>query len=553
MKKKVKTKAKKLLNIFLVIAILISQFSFPAWMVNVSANETTIATKYFYKQLDTPNQKVFYKAMETMLEKGYFKMGNASMEVTNLDLTKDNQTLLAEMGAARDAFMLDYPDLFYVDFDYLSMKVISEGFTNHIYIGTGRGENYINREFLKENGSIDADKIEKAINTVNSRIDAVVTAAAKKSTTKEKVKYAHDAVIEAAKYTLEYDTNHPYTIRDVYGVFGLGSGKNAGNAACEGFARALKTVLDRLEIPAILIRGYYQDPNGKPEEHMWVYVQLDDGNWYAVDPTFDNSRGTTEDSAKLRYNYFLVGEDVMVYHYPVGILSTSDFQFTYPELIYSTKPEAERKAERKDDGTIVYDNGSGIVIKRVPCDSSNTSECKVVYRVSYNGHGYAKAIEEDNVYMLMDWITDFSTKEGLVENSGMVYIMNPVNESLAQFKDTDEYISIEANSTYFKVGITEKAPLVEYDPETAGTYKDPDEIHKMQAFYGNDNEILATSDVIETGLGQMEYPAPHVKKSNPSMQVKQTTGRTFNVTIEYTDEFVYAKDGADITGGTLKD
>ena len=105
-----------ILSVFLLATLFIPQFIQSVRAISALTTEATsiptIATDYFRKQLETSNQQIFYEAMRTMLKNGYFKRGDVSIEVIGLDMTVDKQTLLDDMGAARDAFMLDYPDLF---------------------------------------------------------------------------------------------------------------------------------------------------------------------------------------------------------------------------------------------------------------------------------------------------------------------------------------------------------------------------------------------------------------------------------------------------------
>ena len=237
---KINTKHKikiKVVSALMLAALVIPQIVQSVWSLAAMAAElpVTIATTYFSKQLNDGNERIFYDNMTTMLNAGYFKQGDVIMEVYNLDTDKSNEALLNDMGAARDAFLLDHPDLFYVDFDYLSLSISEDADgTKHIYLGTGRDDTYLNKEFLTSDGKADTTKINNAINTVNNRINAIVAEADGKSRD-EQIKIAHDAVARAAKYTLEYQSQKPYTVRTVYGVFGLGNANDTGQAVCEGW------------------------------------------------------------------------------------------------------------------------------------------------------------------------------------------------------------------------------------------------------------------------------------------------------------------------------
>jgi hypothetical protein len=80
---------------------------------------------------------------------------------------------------------------------------------------------------------------------------------------------------------------------------------------CEGYARAMKVICDTLGIPCILMSGFATAPSGSLIDHMWNYVQMEDGNWYALDPTWDdpivNSKDYKVVSGYESHKYFLVG------------------------------------------------------------------------------------------------------------------------------------------------------------------------------------------------------------------------------------------------------
>ncbi len=85
---------------------------------------------------------------------------------------------------------------------------------------------------------------------------------------------------------------------------------------CEGYARAFKVLCDRLEIPCVLTDGTAIAHLGDTaEEHMWNYVQLD-GNWYAVDVTWNDPFITNLQERKRSgfesEEWLLLGADTLV-------------------------------------------------------------------------------------------------------------------------------------------------------------------------------------------------------------------------------------------------
>lgn len=528
-------KNKKIITIILILAILLAQFAWVKFFNSsvVYAGEpvkTTIATKYFYKQL-TKDSKVFYETMEEMLKDGSLKKGNVSKEITNIENldTKLNeyasgkQDLLNSMGAARDAFISDYPNIFYVDFDYFTLRVTQSGGKKHLYVGTGRSDNYINKEFLKTNGEIDSTKIDEAIATVDEKINKIVekaeavkeTLQAGQDLVEQQVKVVHNEIAKITKYTYEHQTDHPYTIRTTYGVFGL----EEGNAVCSGMAKALKTCLDKLNIPCVLVQGVYRVTENQPEEHMWAYVQLSDYKWYAVDVTFDNTDKNDEQGEEIiGAEYFLVGADRMYKHVPTGIMSASNYEFSYPEL--------EVKSDKFD---VIFDEGPLKVELDDESYNPESNESSSILRISYNGHGYQKAIEEDNMYILVNQYQE--GRDGQVRSSGWSYPRPDIYENSGML-DTDDWIELMVvHVSYMQVAITDIAPA------PFKSTADADEIVKQTTYLGSEESLIYKTDLLYNPNGEYVAP-PYVKRATPSVSSVQYIGKTYPVTIEYDDVLI---------------
>ena len=111
----------------------------------------------------------------------------------------------------------------------------------------------------------------------------------------------------------------------------------AKKAMCGGYSRGFKAVMDRLDIPCVLVQGsgytgksVVDQVSGEKlqagyEAHMWNAVKLD-GHWYAVDVTWNSS-------AANRSKYLLVGSDILdINHFEDGVISSSGFELSYPTL-----------------------------------------------------------------------------------------------------------------------------------------------------------------------------------------------------------------------------
>ncbi|MDR1410158.1 MAG: hypothetical protein LBJ12_07865 [Oscillospiraceae bacterium] len=76
-----------------------------------------------------------------------------------------------------------------------------------------------------------------------------------------------------------------------------------GKAACEGYSRAAKLLLEALGVETVLTTGNATNNAGKTEAHMWNTVKVD-GAWYQLDVTWDDPGETNNDG--WRYDYFNV-------------------------------------------------------------------------------------------------------------------------------------------------------------------------------------------------------------------------------------------------------
>ncbi len=94
-------------------------------------------------------------------------------------------------------------------------------------------------------------------------------------------------------------------------------GKNAHNVAgplleglsvCEGYAKAFKLFCNRMNIPCVIVTGAGYTDKGA-EAHAWNAVRMEDGNWYAVDVTWDDQ------TSGIFYDFFLVGGESVPEHF----------------------------------------------------------------------------------------------------------------------------------------------------------------------------------------------------------------------------------------------
>ena len=126
--------------------------------------------------------------------------------------------------------------------------------------------------------------------TFSDAVETAVTAIDSSGTRYETVKNIHDYLCNLITYNI--NTTPPKN-QTAY------SALVDNQTVCAGYGTSFKLLCDRYGIPCIYVSG--KGGVDEPENHGWNYVLMEDGNWYAVDVTWDDQDTTTS------YDFFLVG------------------------------------------------------------------------------------------------------------------------------------------------------------------------------------------------------------------------------------------------------
>ncbi len=147
--------------------------------------------------------------------------------------------------------------------------------------------------FGKVTITIDHLYTDAQINYVNTKVDETIKNMIKpKMTDREKIKIIHDYIIKITTY----DSERAEAIKNnidmsdnfsnlAFGIF------SQGKAVCGGYADLMAIFLDRFGIENYKI---------STANHVWNLVRLEDGNWYHLDLTWDD----TIDGQNNKYNLF---------------------------------------------------------------------------------------------------------------------------------------------------------------------------------------------------------------------------------------------------------
>lgn len=538
----------------------------------------TIASTYFYDNLKTTDKdnneqeytlaKKFYKAFEEMQNTGDFIDGKVEYSLTAKGLATSEEikkwvidgdlTIPKAFSAARDAYLTDHPELFYIDFYKLT---ISAGRQNGVYsafIDSGREANAYH-----DNGFTSAIDVNKALNSFYAEVNKIADEA-EKAAKDDKYGMAKDVL--KARYVNKYiaeNVVYDFGALDDYLETGVSSASAVSTAfgalvnktaVCGGYSAAYKAVMDKLGIPCLIVSGYSKAKDSKGEfsqgttAHAWNYIWLEnavtedeevdvnapaaasyaaseeqtqEGAWYAVDVTW-NSTGT--DRNKYMNMGFATNDK---HHITDGYISSSGYELKYPELALY------------DYGCKTASNGLVRSIQYTPYGDGTKDEFGfdvMAYdeQISYNGKSAIRLAEEDNLHIIyrtadlrdgeINWTvwmdlaalykTYFYDQLASFDNGVQTKTTNPPSALYSQFAVIDSDPDLNYNPDFF-----------DKDPEFGDRIPN---IYYSHDYKKDDKDIGDHITVISAVFENKAYgtysPAPYVSKTNASV----TEGNTIN-------------------------
>ncbi len=190
--------------------------------------------------------------------------------------------------------LTDHPELFYV-----------EGYT---YTKYNRGEQIVALEFAGT-FSMDAAQALARRAEIEHRAQIILSGAVGLANDYDKVKYVYDTVIRYTEYDLDAPDN-----QNIYSVF------VNGKSVCQGYAKAVQYLLERMGVECTLVQGTVDTGEG----HAWNLVKVN-GSYYYVDATWgDASYLPDEDSTgcsyvpEINYDYLCVTTEQLLRTHILG-------------------------------------------------------------------------------------------------------------------------------------------------------------------------------------------------------------------------------------------
>ena len=310
------------------------------------------ATGNYYDQLDATSKRIYnaiYEANKSSASTAKMKL-NLTRIFENQKVTKGangkavyseetKQAIFAWLGSyvtpAYLALTYDHPELVWLSgakytIGYSVYTPLFESGEISIITDLELAGSTFTITPTKDTGVLTGSKVNPLFDGTKSQIDAMLPANA---TTYDKVKAVHDKICSMVSYENNMQNiGNPY-YQTPYSLYYDADGDGKIETVCAGYAKMMKLQCNKYGIPCVLVTGV----TDSGEYHMWNYVQMENGVWYAVDATWD-------DQSTIMYDFFLVGSETyssaafgtkkfVTTHIPSGKWTTSaDCVFSYPIL-----------------------------------------------------------------------------------------------------------------------------------------------------------------------------------------------------------------------------
>lgn len=213
-------------------------------------------------------------------------------------------------------------------------------------------------DYLFEKG-----KILEHQKAMTARIEKLVRPAAK-LTEWEKEKYVHDFICE----NVRYDKLKKAYSHEIIGPLGQGVG------VCEGIAKAVKVLLDALNVWCVIALCDNCPEKGIRYRHTWNIVRIN-GKYYHLDATFDNTltKKQVNADAPIRYDYFnLPDKQIFRDHEPLltpapSCTETEHFYYKEKKLSFTKMEEVYKRScqAAKKGRTLIFHWRGGYLTKDV--------------------------------------------------------------------------------------------------------------------------------------------------------------------------------------------
>ena len=287
---------KHIIAFTLSILIVISSCLNGLMMTTVHADTTNKYYQYQYDYLTEDQKNVYDTLLNHAYTEGGLMSGNAKISIEiEVPNNASPQDYLYSIKPNEATFALgrDHPELFWLNAYKINFE--SKIIENTIVLTTEG--NYYFEGFTSE-AQVRDEKLR-----FDQKIDEIVVLC-NTGDRYQTLRRINKWLIENNMYNYDAATTKNYELSwSAYSAI-LSENVASRGPVCYGYAMGLKVLCDRLGIPIIEVEGNGFTSDVVSEGHAWNYVEMEDGAWYAIDSTWNDSKVLTNQET-----YFLVGAD----------------------------------------------------------------------------------------------------------------------------------------------------------------------------------------------------------------------------------------------------
>ena len=264
-----------------------------------------IIDRYYYNRLSE---------IEKTIYKNIYSGCKEHRELIRIEASSDQ--VMKHYKNVVDSFLFDNPLLYYVDQNEFDFKINERG---EIYLVP---QYFYNQEQSK--------RIDKAIQNDVNRL--IIENGFNQGSDSDKVRKVHDYFCQSIEYDYASNSSNPtkatVEAHSILGVFRL------KKARCEGIAKAVKVILNAVDVGCIFVSGKARNKTGKYELHGWNIVNIDKTP-YHLDTTFDIG---TSSNKNISYDYYNISDIQIkadhVYDVKVPICGSLDANYFVQNNLY---------------------------------------------------------------------------------------------------------------------------------------------------------------------------------------------------------------------------
>ncbi len=296
----------------------------------------------------TAAQKTLYDAMKNAAHTFYRSSDDAdtvsytggSMQCFGAVSNSDTSLTTEDVTRVVSMFRNDNPIYFFIGSSFL-YSTRYDPWSGDSYIDAV----YVSCEDAYTDGSqrqAERKLLETQIAAVQQQVDTADTALGKATA-------AHDWLVETLSYAYDADGNpdSSMTSHSIVGAFD----SRYHTAVCEGYAKSFQLLMN-----AVGVSNFYIVGLGNGGGHAWNMAQMDDGNYYYFDATWDDTAETDR--------YFAAGEtDFSVDHAPYTYDKTKwEFLYDLPEVPADSYSGDAGTLYQKGDFTYRLFDGEAVLV-----------------------------------------------------------------------------------------------------------------------------------------------------------------------------------------------